>query len=205
MTFTDTLKDLVGKATDDRPRFNDLVNPEVTPSTLRELLSYNPKTGDMRWKRRSRKWCKSDGTRDRWNNLYAGKLVSNKTASIAYAHVCVLGTTYPVHRVAYAIAHGNWPDGHIDHINGDRFDNRLSNLRVVTIQENARNTKRPVTNTSGVVGVHWSKAARKWRANIRVDQKLIHLGSFDSKADAVKARAEAERKHGFHSNHGRSA
>ena len=71
---------------------------------------------------------------------------------------------YRAHRVAWAIHHGSWPDGEIDHINGVRDDNRIENLRCVSRHENKKNTAIPSHNTSGVVGVTWHKPSRKWRA-----------------------------------------
>lgn len=90
------------------------------------------------------------------------------------------------------------PDGLIpDHIHGkaSRFDNRKSNLRIATSQENCRNKGLFKNNTSGVTGVEWHKRDEVWQARIKVDYKYIHLGYFDSFDDAVKARKEAEEKY----------
>jgi hypothetical protein len=93
--------------------------------------------------------------------------------------------------------HNEWPNGQIDHINGDRLDNRICNLRVASHAENQRNSRRPTANTSGIKGVSWDKRESKWQANIRVNNKMINLGRFNNKEDAAAVyRAAALRYHG---------
>jgi hypothetical protein len=82
-----------------------------------------------------------------------------------------------------------------DHKNRNRADNRKENLRNATRQENARNTSLSSKNTSGYKGVSWKKDKKKWKAYITIGHKQIHLGYFDNKDDAVKARLEAEREY----------
>ena len=110
---------------------------------------------------------------------------------------------YGAHRVAWALYHGKWPDKQIDHINGNPLDNRIKNMRVVSVRENGKNKKRPSTNTSGIIGVYWNKASSKWVAQIGVNRKTIFLGSYDNITDAANARQTAEKKYNFHPNHGR--
>lgn len=81
---------------------------------------------------------------------------------------------------------GAFPERHVDHINGIRNDNRWSNLRIATRQQNNSNVKKRVDNQSGVKGVHWSKPDRKWVAGIRVNGTRYHLGYFSAKADAAQ-------------------
>jgi len=101
-------------------------------------------------------------------------------------------------------ANGPIPDGYeVDHINGQRDDNRLENLRLVTRKENMQNAKRYSTNTSGVTGVSWSKSKNKWRAYVMSEYKLISLGYHADWFDAVCARKSADNRYGFHENHGR--
>nr|WP_175479900.1 HNH endonuclease signature motif containing protein [Paracoccus homiensis] len=106
------------------------------------------------------------------------------------------------HRVAWAVIHGRWPNGEIDHINGDRSDNRLANLREVTKRENHRNMAIRSDNTSGVTGVYWAREKGKWAAYIKAD-KMVALGRYDTFAEAVAARRAAEKVLGYHPNHGR--
>ena len=83
----------------------------------------------------------------------------------------------------------------VDHINGDPTDERKSNLRIVTKQQNAMNRKKHNNNQSGHTGVNWHKGANKWAASIRYKGNYIHLGSFTNKEDAIKARKDAELKY----------
>lgn len=100
------------------------------------------------------------------------------------------------------LATGAWPKGNIDHINGVKTDNSLGNLRDVSTSENARNAKRAVTNTSGVTGVCWDAGAGKWRASIKLNNKLKYLGVFEDLQAASAARAEANKRYGFSARHG---
>ena len=96
---------------------------------------------------------------------------------------------YLEHRLIYAYHNPNWDEeNQIDHINGDRQDNRIDNLRVVTNQENQFN--RPTAK-----GYYWDKHRKKWKAYIYVDGKMIHLGYFDYKTDARLAYVTAKKKY----------
>lgn len=87
------------------------------------------------------------------------------------------------------------PNQEVNHINHDPFDNRKSNLRIVSTSQNQMNTIISVRNTSGVKGVNWDITSNKWRARICIDGKRISLGCFDSIELASKAREEAEKKY----------
>lgn len=87
------------------------------------------------------------------------------------------------------------PSEFVDHINGDRSDNRRENLRVVTKQQNCSNCKTYKNNKSGYKGVTWSNGANKWRARIRVAKKEYHLGIFDTPEEAYAVYVEAAKKH----------
>jgi hypothetical protein len=106
------------------------------------------------------------------------------------------------HRAAWAITHGRWPIG-VDHINGDRSDNRLENLREADQQTNLRNASLSERNVARRIGVGWCARRQKWRARIKTDCADKHLGYFDDIDEAISARAIAERELGFHLNHGR--
>lgn len=85
------------------------------------------------------------------------------------------------------------PRTHVDHINGDKLDNRRANLRVVTCQTNQANRRYPnKNNTSGARGVGYIAALNKWRAQIMSNRKTIHIGLFPTKEEAIKARKQAE-------------
>lgn len=115
------------------------------------------------------------------------------------------GKNIYAHQAAWVIIHSSWPSGDIDHINGDRADNCILNLRDVTRSENSKNAKKSSANTSGVTGVVWHKGASKWASQIMVSGKNIYLGLFDDIHEAATARRSAEREFGFHENHGRQS
>ena len=133
-----------------------------------------------------------------------GDMVGGKPNSAGYLRTWYYGKIVSQHRLIWKMVHGYWPK-EIDHINGNRTDNRLSNLRECDRATNNRNTAVSKRNTSGVIGVSWYKETGKWRSNIKKSGKQIHLGLFDSLLDAVAARKSAERELGFHRNHGRRA
>lgn len=174
---------------------------------LRRLIDYNPEAGELRWKERP-VWMFSDsgsgGRHGNWvrsNGRLAGKLalVSEKDGYLVGE---LFAQRQHAHRVAWAIYYGEWPSGQIDHINGIRDDNRISNLRDVTLAENSRNKRMHKNNKSGVIGVSWYPSTKKWAADIGIDGKRTRLGYFASIEEAAAARKAAERKHGFHANHG---
>lgn len=110
-----------------------------------------------------------------------------------YLYISIDGTRYLAHRLAWLYVHGEWPAGQIDHMNGDRIDNRLANLRVVSNAINQQNVRRArVDNrSSGVLGV--SRLRGKWRARIWLDGRERHLGVFDWMSDAHAAYLKAKR------------
>jgi hypothetical protein len=164
----------------------------VPVDIIKSRLRYDPETGFIYWR---------DGKN-------AGKR--------AFAHIGKRGyfvstfrwdgknTTLSGHRVAWCLAKGAWPSGQIDHINGDRLDNRIANLRDVVSAENARNTAIGKANTSGVIGVYLHKQTGKWCAQINAFGRTVGLGLFREKSDAIIARKAAERVLGYHPNHGRA-
>lgn len=111
------------------------------------------------------------------------------------------------HRIAWVLFYGEWPQGQVGHLNGNRKDNRISNLRVVSNQENCRNLgRRQAKNPdhdSGVNGVYWNKKNQKWVARLKTNGTWIYLGSHVDLSEAVAARRRAEAAYGFHPNHGR--
>lgn len=175
---------------------------EIDPKILRELLSYDLETGLFTWKPRESKWFKTEASCKSWNTRYANKHALTTNAH-GYREGAILNRAYRAHRVAYAIHHGAWPEETIDHINGVPDDNRIVNLRSVSHAENGKNQKLSTNNTSGVVGVFWCNTYQKWQAQIRIKGKNENLGRFTDKKDAIKARQDAEKLHGFHENHGR--
>ena len=175
---------------------------------LRRILDYDGSTGKFKWKVaepdmfQGGKYTPERACRA-WNAVRSGKPAFTYVSKSGYVQGGVFGKIYLAHRVAYSIHHGCDVNGFVDHINGVRSDNRIENLRLVSVSGNARNAKRYRTNTSGITGVVWHKASRKWAAQIVVAGKNIALGLYDEKEGAATARREAEIKYGFHENHGR--
>ena len=161
----------------------------LTKERLDELLDYDPDTGEFRWR-------VSRGPRK------AGA-VAGGPHQTGYAVIRIDSVQYLTHRLAWLTTYGEFPPEQTDHINHDRSDNRISNLRAVSNAENALNQKIAKNNTSGSVGVYWYPKIGKWVAAIRVRQKYIHLGCFAEKEDAISARKAAEEEHNFHPNHGK--
>lgn len=179
----------------------------ISPQELRRLFSYDPETGALTWTRRSPAMF-TDGAQTAehrcaiWNGRYDGAAALNVRLPTGYLCGRVNGKRVLAHRVVWAISFDRWPQFEIDHMNGDPSDNRIANLRDVPRRENARNLKVYSANKSGVSGVgRWHNG--RWRAYISSSGSAIHLGSFESKADAVMARRAAEQALGYHENHGR--
>ena len=178
-----------------------------TPEMLRKLLRYEPETGKIFWRNRTPDLF-TDGYRTAegmcrwWNATYANGEAMTADDGDGFLTGMVFGKKYRAHRVIWAIETGAWPDGQIDHKDHVRNNNRWSNLREVTSQINAMNQSMRVTNTSGVMGVSWSKASRKWVANINIGGKQKSLGLFTEKSDAIAARQAANLDAGYHHNHG---
>lgn len=156
---------------------------EPTQSRVRELFDYNPETGVF---------IKRDTGKE------FGRFVSR-----GYRAMYFDGASHRSGRVAWIYMNGPIGNAHIDHVNGNRSDDRIANLRAVPQAENNRNLSIPKNNKSGVMGVYWHNQSCRWRAQIRVDYKAQSLGSFTSKDEAIAARKAAEVRFGFHENHGR--
>ena len=107
-----------------------------------------------------------------------------------YLKVRVGYVFYYVHRLIWAHVYGEWPD-EIDHIDGDRANNRLNNLRQCSHSQNSHNRSRTIRNACGVKGVYVDKRNGHYRAAIRVDKRQIYIGQFRTLAEAALARGEA--------------
>jgi hypothetical protein len=150
------------------------------------LIRYEPASGRFFWR------CRRAAVRE---GQETGLCDNGK----GYRVIGLFGKLHTAHKIAWALSYGVWPDRDIDHINGDRADNKLSNLRLADRSQNMENAARPRHNVSGYRGVHWSKRAKKWRAVIWKNRAPHHLGFFDDKLDAAAAYATAkQRLHTFH-------
>lgn len=168
---------------------------KITVNDLKFRVAYDPESGKFTWL-----YCES--CRPCWNARFAGKEALCAPHSNGYLFGAIANQKLFAHRAAWALHYGAWPDGEIDHINHDRTDNRISNLRIACRSQNARNLSRSRRNISGVTGVFRHSQTSTWQAQIRVNRKSIHLGSFHEINDAIAARKAAEIKYDFHKSHG---
>lgn len=145
---------------------------------IKELLDYDPETGIFRWKH-SRGPNKANEVAG-WKH-YTG-----------YLYIGFDNQQFKAHRLAWVFIHGCPPAGMLDHIDRDIRNNRISNLREASEQQNNQN-KRPYRNSrTGVKGIGWSAQSRKWRARIQANGRVHSLGLFSSFEEALQARQTAE-------------
>ena len=142
---------------------------------LKFLLSYDRNTGEFFWIK---------PTRNKKKNAAAGF-----DRGKGYRSIEIDGRTYRSQRLVWFYEYGYWPINQIDHINGNRADNRIENLREATNSQNRANSKRQKNNQSGYKGV--KRSGDKWMARIRKNRQLIYLGLFETAASAHAAYAAA--------------
>jgi len=182
---------------------NDNIPPQ---DVLDRLFTYDPITGDLRWKRRTvdfftdNRFHTAEMQCAVWNKRHAGD-IAFRISNSGYRQGAIFGKPVSAHRVVWKLIFGT-DAVIIDHINGNRADNRLENLRECTSQENMRNQRRRFDSKSGVCGVTWNKGVGKWQAQIKVNGKNIYLGIHESIEDASDAYQKAKLEYGFHRLHG---
>lgn len=155
---------------------------KITHSRLMEVAEYNPETGIFH------------RTATLSSRAKKGEALGSPH-SAGYLECRIDGVRYYLHRLAWFYIHGAWPTGEIDHINRDKLDNRIANLRDATHQVNNINKGLMANNTSGHSGVYYQKRSKSFRAQIMINRKMISLGGFKTKEEAVKARLSAEEKY----------
>lgn len=159
-------------------------NELPSQAELRQLFNYCELTGVFRY---AEKTCR--------------KVVVGKVAGAlknGYVRIYINRIGYLAHRLAWVYSHGREPSDCLDHINGNRSDNRITNLREASIAENNQNRVPFKKNSSGHQGVNWDASSSKWRAKVYLKGKCIDLGHFSDKEDAAKAyRDEKQRIHPF--------
>lgn len=163
-----------------------MVRSALTQERLQELLNYNPLTGLFTWKV-NRKQVKIGDI--------AGTVMSN-----GYVRIKVDNVKYKAHRLVFLFELGYIPDSDVDHIDGDRKNNRRTNLRLCTKGENNCNTKLRKDNSTGVKGVTIHRPSGKYKARVSVNGKQIYLGLYEDLELAELVATEARAKY-----HGRFA
>jgi hypothetical protein len=174
-------------------------------SFLKDSVDYDPETGVFRWKKeRPLEHFSSETYRKAWASQYGSRKLNAGDNGYVYVQLNYLGRKKRVraHRLAWALVHGTWPTDQIDHINGDRADNRIVNLRVVTNAENGRNRKLSKNNSSGYNGIYKIKRSNSFHVEIHYNNRRIFLGQFKKLEDAIRARKKANLKYGYAKNHG---
>lgn len=170
-----------------------------TQAAIKAILDYDSETGILTWKSRMAE-CWPPGKLQMmkcitWNSQYAGSMAGTTTSK--YVNIQFMGRNLRAHRLAWIYIHGDEPFGDIDHINRNKKDNRIANLRIADRSQNMRNYLLAKNSTSGIRGVIWNKDCFRWEAHIKINKEMIHLGVFKDFEKAVKARYAAEIKYGF--------
>lgn len=136
-----------------------------------EDLVYDPVSGDFHWSESAKR--------------KAGQKAGGLCLTWGYRKIKADGKLHMAHRLAWKIYYGHWPNDEVDHINGIKSDNRISNLRIATRSENAQNQwYAHKGNPSGYLGVSWHAPSQKWRARICSNGNNTHIGYFSSKEEA---------------------
>ena len=152
---------------------------KLTLDRLKQLIHYNPNTGVFTW------LAPTFGRRK------AGK-AAGYLRKDGYIALQVDGSLCFAHRLAWLYMHGEWPAVQIDHINRNRIDNRINNLRLASSQLNQQNRGIAKNNTSGISGVYWAAERKKWVVQIKHNRKPRYVGRYDRLEDAKLAREIAE-------------
>ena len=151
----------------------------MTAQRVKELFHYDADTGLF--------------TRFPAKNIRRGQNCVG-TINRGYLRIKIDYKLYSAHRLAWLYVHGEWPNDQIDHINGDRADNRISNLRAATHSQNRQNIHKVRSNSkSGLIGAMWDSYNNKWRSKIRFEGKCKHLGYFENAEQAHAVYIEAKR------------
>lgn len=145
----------------------------LTGSRLAELLDYSPDTGDFRWRGGHKKTVRG--------------AVAGTNDKDGYRIICIDRKMIRAHRLAWVWMTGKWPENEIDHINGVKDDNRFCNLREATHRQNSFN--RPKR------GYTWDKRRCRYVAQININGRHVHLGTFDNESDARSAYLKAAADH----------
>jgi hypothetical protein len=165
----------------------------ITQNELKQKITYCPSTGLFEWIKSTNKGRKANS-------------VPTKVSPHGYYRIHLNSERYYAHRLAWFYINGDWPLGHIDHINGDKLDNRMANLRVASNRENCLNSKTRKNNTSGYKGVSFMKRDGTWTARISANGKYKHLGYFKTAEEAHAAYCSAAiQYHGEFANFGGKA
>jgi HNH endonuclease/AP2 domain len=156
----------------------------LTAKRLRELFHYNPETGEFT------RLARND-VRPCWISRYVGKPVGTISGH-GYWTINIDKQLHRSHRLAWLYMYGKWPNGHLDHKDNNRLNNRIDNLRLASDSQNRANAKTRSDSKSGIKGVRLKGG--KWTARIRIKGNETYLGSFDTSKAAHAAYFQAAKK-----------
>lgn len=163
----------------------EIEKSKLTQGDLKKLLSYDSSTGEFTW------LVKRGGIRP---GVRAGSVCTE-----GYIQIRINNKSHSAHRLAWLYVYGKFPESGIDHINGKKADNAISNLREANQKENMQNAAIYKSNKTGFIGVHFHKTNKKYQATIKAFGKQKHLGYFDTAELAFEAYKEAKQAlHSFH-------
>lgn len=159
------------------------MKPKLTREFVMQRLNYDPNTGVF--------------TLRAHGNIGGPKVgrIAGTVIAAGYRVLSIKRYLYRAQSVAWLYVHGEWPPDLIDHINGDRDDNRISNLRLCSHTQNMRNRRKPHLNSSGLKGVSWCKRQQRWHVQIKADRKTHNIGYFKDKFEAHAAYCRAAEKY----------
>lgn len=162
-----------------------MAKDDLTAQQVRELFYYNSATGEFVARTRAPHMFRSAAFAHAWNLRFAHKTAGGNSGN-GYRHISIFGSKYYAHRLAWAITYGEWPALCLDHINGNKTDNRIANLRLASVELNNRNRRNiRKDSASGVMGVR--KNRRKFIAYLCVNGRQVFLGSFKTTEEAHAA------------------
>ena len=159
------------------------MNKMLTLEWLRKTLDYDPSTGQFRWKTRPSSKCK------------IGEIAGGVCKTDGYRHIRLQKHPYRCARLAIFITTGRFPENYVDHINGDKADDRISNLREATVVQNGQNTRVRSDCASGLKGAHFNQRRGKYTSSIKVGATVKNLGAFDTAEEAHFAYSEAAKRY----------
>lgn len=160
----------------------------ITQERLKELLNYNQESGEFTW-------------RDSVNSRAKSGSIAGTTTANGYRTIGIGGKKYASHRLAWVYMYGGTPINQIDHINHNRCDNRICNLRDVTASQNSKNREN-MTNKSGIMNVYWNDKRGSYSVRMTSNGVLHIFGAYKDIELAELVASEARTSHGFHPNHG---
>jgi hypothetical protein len=174
------------------------MNKSIAQLDVFFMFDYLPESGELVWRERppsdfaSEKSCKIINTKN------IGKTAGSMNKTLGYRVIRINRVLYYAHRLIWIYHHGDIESGlEIDHVNGDKADNRIVNLRLASHAQNSRNVSKRSNNSSGHKGVYWHSQAQKFHASIHHNGCNISLGLFETAEDAAAAYARvASKLHG---------